>query len=45
MYEQDMKIIESAQNGNKEDNEEFSDYISSVNQANSTNATIIRGDE
>ena len=29
----------------KEDNEEFSDYISSVNQANSTNATIIRGDE
>lgn len=29
----------------KEDNEVFSDYISSVNQANSTNATIIRGDE
>ena len=29
----------------KEDNEEFSDYISSVNRANSTNATIIRGDE
>ena len=29
----------------KEDTEEFSDYISSVNQANSTNATIIRGDE
>lgn len=34
------KVIKS-----KEDNEEFSDYISSVNQANSTNATIIRGDE